>query len=109
GGLGGPPLYPENWTHPEATLVDLLQANFMPTAGVMFRNRLMPRLPDWFLETELGDWPLHILNAEHGAIGFLPTPMSAYRIHAGGAWSGRELTANLTAVFTMMSAVDRHF
>jgi glycosyltransferase involved in cell wall biosynthesis len=108
-GLRGPEIYPVDWARPEATIVDLLAANFMPTAGALFRNRLFPALPDWFLESDLGDWPLHILNAAHGKIGFLSDVMSVYRIHAGGVWSGRDLATNLTSVFKMLTAVDRHF
>jgi glycosyltransferase involved in cell wall biosynthesis len=107
-GLHGPEKYPADWQKPEATIHDLLAANFMATAGVMFRNRLW-EMPDWFLQSDLGDWPLHILNAAHGNVGFLRDVMSVYRIHAKGVWSGRNLTANLTSVFRMLTAVDRHF
>ena len=33
------------------------------------------------------DWPLHLLNAEHGAIGYLDEVMSVYRVHQGSFWS----------------------
>lgn len=107
-GLQGPEIYPADWQKPEATINDLFAANFMATAGVMFRNRLW-KMPAWFVESDLGDWPLHILNAAHGNVGFLRDVMSVYRIHAKGVWSGRNLTANLTSVFRMLTAVDRHF
>jgi hypothetical protein len=108
-GLKGPEIYPVDWAKPVATIDDLLSANFIATAGAMFRNRLIPQLPEWFIRSDLGDWPLHILNAAHGDIGYMPEPMSVYRIHAKGVWSGRDLGTNLTSVFRMLTAVDHHF
>jgi hypothetical protein len=43
---------------------------------------------------EFNDWPLHILNALHGKIGFIPEVMSIYRIHPGGAYSGESRITN---------------
>jgi hypothetical protein len=75
----------------------------------MFRNRLIPTLPDWFMNVEAGDWALHILNAAHGNIGFLPEVMSAYRIHAAGTWSGRSVERRVVSIFELLTAVDHHF
>ena len=71
-----------------ATLEDLLHENFIPTLTVMFRNRLFGRFPDWFAELKYGDWPLHLLNAQFGKIGYLNESMAMYRVHGGGAASG---------------------
>ena len=108
-GASGPAYLPEEWKKSEAKLTDLFVSNFIPTSGAMFRNRLCWPLPDWFLESTLGDWPLHILNAAHGKIGFLPEPMSVYRIHSQGIWSGQNLATKLTSIFNMLTAVDHHF
>jgi glycosyltransferase involved in cell wall biosynthesis len=59
-----------------------------PTCSVMFRNRLFHRFPDWFEGMPGGgDWPLHVLNAQHGKIGYLDEVLGCYRIHPGGIWS----------------------
>jgi len=108
-GRQGPALLPENWSRPEATLRDLFAQNFMATTAVMFRNRLFPEFPAWFMDIAAGDWALHILNAAHGNIGFIPEVMSAYRIHAGSSWSSQDLGAKLASVFKMLTAVDHHF
>ncbi len=39
----------------------------------------------------MGDWPLHILNAEHGDIWFMKEVMGAYRIHEKGRWSSMNM------------------
>jgi glycosyltransferase involved in cell wall biosynthesis len=107
-GITGPAHHPERWDKPEATLEDLLADNFIPTNAVMFRNRLFGALPPWFEKLTLGDWPLHILNAEHGNIGFLPEVMSAYRVHARSFWSSRSLGQKLIGIFEMLTAIDHH-
>jgi hypothetical protein len=108
-GLQGTPIYPFNWTKPVATIDDLFSANFIPTSAVLFRNRLFPEFPAWFRELLAGDWPLHILNAAHGDIGFMPEIMSVYRIHGSGVWSGATVADRLVAVFEVLSAIDHHF
>jgi len=109
GNLHGPAVTPEGWDRSEATIVDLFDQNFIPTSGAMFRNRLFPSLPTWFMNVEAGDWALHILNAAHGNIGFLPDVMSAYRIHPAGTWSGRSVEQRVVSIFEMLTAVDHHF
>jgi len=74
---------------PITTLKDLLNGNFIQTPSVMFRARLFEEFPDWFYKTGIGDWPLHVLNAQHGNIGYIDEVMAAYRVHSGGTWSSR--------------------
>jgi glycosyltransferase involved in cell wall biosynthesis len=66
---------------------DLLRGNFMHTCSVMFRSRLFEDFPSWFFQCPLGDWPLHVLNAQHGRIGYLDEVMAVYRKHGKGVWS----------------------
>jgi glycosyltransferase involved in cell wall biosynthesis len=66
---------------------DLLRRNFIPTCSVMFRNGLIGELPSWFFTAPSADWPLHILNAHHGDVGYIDTVMAVYRLHSGGVWS----------------------
>ncbi|WP_428305365.1 glycosyltransferase [Lacipirellula sp.] len=108
-GITGADVWPDNFDREEATIHDLFEDNFIPTSGCMFRNRLFDRLPDWFTQTNLGDWPLNILNAAHGNIGFTKEPMSAYRKHAGGLWTGMDRGRQLMLTFRMFSMIDHHF
>ena len=80
----------------------------MATSAVMFRNHLFGPFPEWFSDVIIGDWVIHILNAAHGKIGFLPEPMSVYRIHAGGIFSSKGLDFKLTTIFKMLAQLDRH-
>lgn len=73
----------------ETGLDDLLCRNYMATASVMFRNGLFREWPERFRRLVQQDWPLHVLNAQHGRIGYLPAVMGVYRKHAGGVWASR--------------------
>lgn len=70
-----------------SSLADLVAGNFIPTCSVMFRNQLLSELPEWYYATELGDWALHLINAQYGDVGYINEVMAAYRIHSGGIWS----------------------
>jgi glycosyltransferase involved in cell wall biosynthesis len=70
-----------------STLEDLLAGNFIPTCSVMFRSGLFESFPGWFDTVWSLDWPLHILNAQHGTIGYIDEVMGAYRQHGGGMWN----------------------
>ena len=73
---------------PVSTLADIAPGNFMQTCSVMFRRGLFGAFPEWFDRLAVADWPLHVLNAEHGDIGYIDEIMAVYRVHAGGVWSG---------------------
>jgi len=69
------------------TLEDIVCIDFIPTCSDMFRARLFQKFPDWFYTLRSGDWPLHILNAMHGNIGYINDILGVYRKHSGGVWS----------------------
>jgi glycosyltransferase involved in cell wall biosynthesis len=70
-----------------SSLDDLLPGNFLATCSVVFRQGLFEKFPEWFFTLPFGDWPLHILNAQHGKIGYIDEMMSVYRVHSNGLWS----------------------
>jgi glycosyltransferase involved in cell wall biosynthesis len=72
------------------TLEHLLKGNFMHTCSVMFRRGLFNEFPEWFHLAPLADWPLHLLNAQHGDIGYITGVMGTYRVHSGGIWSSEK-------------------
>lgn len=101
-------LYPRWASGHIFSLEDILSLNFMPTCSVMFRNHLIREFPDWWYRQELVDWPLHILNAEHGKIGFINGVMAAYRIHVGGTWSAGDPVRRLKETIKMLQHVNAH-
>jgi glycosyltransferase involved in cell wall biosynthesis len=69
-------------------LEDLYQGNFMPTCAVLFRKGLFGPFPDWFNDIYGADWAIHLMNTQHGKIGYIDEVLGATRIHGGGAWNG---------------------
>ena len=91
-----------------ATLEDLLQTNFIATCSAVFRRHSLPRLPDWFASLEWEDWPLYILLAEQGAIGYLTDVLGVYRLHGGGLWSRLGHAERLEAEIRFLETIDAH-
>ena len=82
-------------------LSDLLNT-FFPTCSTMYRNGLIKEFPDWFLRMPWGDNPLHILHAQHGAIGFINEVMGVHRIHPGGICTGLDdISRSLTIIIQL--------
>src|SRR5579884_4303858 len=54
---------------------ELLRWNFLPTCTAMYRWNLIGTLPEWYFQLKIGDWPMHILFAQHGKTAFLRQPM----------------------------------
>ncbi len=90
------------------TIADLLRSNCIQTCSVVYR-RVLDELPAWLMELGLGDWPLHILHADRGGIGFLPEEMAVYRIHSQSTWSSASAISRYRDTLAMLDAVDRHF
>jgi glycosyltransferase involved in cell wall biosynthesis len=82
-----------NWSDKEATysILDLANSNLMHTPSVVFRNGLIDKFPEWYQESPVGDYVLHLLNAKKGLIKYLPEVMAVYRVHEGGTWSQRRM------------------
>lgn len=101
-----------SYFHPElnykkfSNIEDLLVRNFISTCSVMYRNRLFNELPNWYCLLKLGDWPLHIFNAQYGEIGYINEIMSAYRIHQGGVWSEKDRYEVIKNTEDMLKKID---
>lgn len=98
--------------NPISDLEDILPGNFLQTCSVMFRYGLFQDLPQWFCAMPTYDWPLHILNAQHGQIAYLDHIWGVYRVHQAGFWSMKmSMYDNLEDVKSMIQAytlLDRH-
>jgi glycosyltransferase involved in cell wall biosynthesis len=81
-------LHPAEETNESLGIEDLLESNFVNASSVMFRRGLFGEFPAWHYDMPIGDWTLHVLNAEHGKIGYMNEVMANYRIHSTGNWSG---------------------
>jgi glycosyltransferase involved in cell wall biosynthesis len=100
---------PSEYDKGKYELEDLLKCNFIPTCSVMFRNGLIQEFPEWFYRQSMGDWPLHVLNAQYGAIGYIRDVAAVYRIHPAGNFSGRSPNQNLKDVISTYKEFDAFF
>lgn len=91
------------------TLEDVLAGNFIHTCSVMYRRGLFREFPPWFATVPVADWPLHALNAEHGAIGHIGKVMGVYRIHPGGIWSLQSEIRRFERTIRVYRTLDEHF
>jgi glycosyltransferase involved in cell wall biosynthesis len=87
------------------TLDDLFQGNFIPACSVMYRNGLFGELPDWYYQAPMGDWPLHVLNAQHGAIGYIDQEMAVHRVHSGSIWTATGSAARRQRIVAMLETL----
>jgi glycosyltransferase involved in cell wall biosynthesis len=92
-----------------STIEDLIAVgNFIPTCSVVFRNHLIREFPDWFFTLRIGDFPLHVLNAQHGTIAYLPRTMGVYRVHATGSFSSQSNARNVQEIVRMYQHLNAH-
>ena len=66
---------------------DVLKGCYVGACTPMFRREVVCPLPDWYFKMEFGDWPLYLIAAELGPIGYIDEVMAVYRIHSGGMWN----------------------
>lgn len=71
----------------EFTFTDLLKDNIIPNCSVVYRN-IISDFPDLFKNLIFPDWPLHILYAEQGKLGYINKFMAVHREHNLGLWNG---------------------
>lgn len=70
-----------------STLEDMLRRCLPAACTPLFRREVLDAVPDWYLDLPFGDWPLYILAAQRGPVGYLDEVWGVYRLHAGGMWS----------------------
>jgi glycosyltransferase involved in cell wall biosynthesis len=105
---------PWNWTPADqpriTTLEDLWLGNYIATCSTMFRRGLFPVLPAWYNDLfPITDWPLHLLNAEYGDIGYINAVMGVYRYHSGGLYSPYSEERKLAETWRFYQVMNRNF
>lgn len=90
------------------TLRDLCKVGFISTCSTVYRNNLYTEFPSELKTLAMGDWPLHILNAEHGIIWFIDDDMATYRVHENGYWSGMDIIDRKIKVIDAYMAINTY-
>ncbi len=87
-------------------LDELLKGNFIMTCTAVCRWNCFGQLPNWFLDLNLGDWPLFALLARNGTVNLMDDTMATYRVHQGGIWSSRTQSSRLKEGIRMLKALN---
>jgi glycosyltransferase involved in cell wall biosynthesis len=83
----------------EFSIYDLTQLNMVPTASILFRNKLCSELfTKEFSDLSVGDWPLHLLNTRNGNYYYIPQVMSVRNLHQTSIWGMQDHKRNLQLV-----------
>jgi glycosyltransferase involved in cell wall biosynthesis len=70
------------------SLHDLLRGNPIAASSVAYRRAAVSEVPGWYDRFfPVTDWPLHVLYAREGQIGYLDQTLGVYRLHGGGLYS----------------------
>lgn len=83
----------------EFTFYDLLKDNIIPNCSVVYRN-MRSEFPDLFRNIVFPDWPLHLLYAEKGKLGYINKCMAIHHDHEKGLWNGN---TNINKVKSIIS------
>jgi len=94
---------------PTLSSIDFLLQESNPVAinSVVARRTCLTDLSSWLADIKPGDWPLCLMLARQGRVGYLPMEMSRYRVHAGGSWSHLSPYLRVAYVIRMLSHVSR--
>jgi glycosyltransferase involved in cell wall biosynthesis len=92
---------------PVSTIEDIWRGNLFATASGMLRRSALADIPPWYDALfPITDWPLYILAAQHGDIGYIDEVMSVYRYHPGGLYSSTSEWEKLEATARFYRVMD---
>ncbi|MEI7525469.1 MAG: glycosyltransferase [Mariniphaga sp.] len=77
---------------------DLSYANLIPTCSVILVKKYIINLPQWFSKMPMGDWPLHLINAQFGDYWYIPHVMGVHRLTTTSTWALQDQKRNIQFV-----------
>ncbi|MCK8141690.1 glycosyltransferase [Flavobacterium sp. I-SCBP12n] len=88
---------------------ELALKNVIHTPSVVYRNRLFPEFPDYFKNAPIGDYFLHLLNAQYGKIKYIDEVMAVYRIHGTSYWSSKSNAEQDQILISFLNSIKINF
>lgn len=92
-----------------STIKDIAKNNYIHTPSVMYRNYLIKEFPKYFTEAPIGDYFLHMLNAQHGKIKYIDKIMAVYRIHDTSYWSSKKYEEQQAVMIDFLNKLKTFF
>jgi len=90
------------------TIEDLAYGNYIFTASCMFRKNFS-EMPPWYYQCAIGDYLLHLLNAQYGKIRYLDDVMGVYRVHEQGIWGAKSWIHTREKWVEMLNVIRGNF
>jgi glycosyltransferase involved in cell wall biosynthesis len=92
------------------TTEDLIESNYIGNFSCcMYRTDVIRKLPLELFNIETADWMFNMACGNVGKIGFIRDPMSVYRIHSNGFWSGMSTREQNDMILLAIDIYDRFF
>ena len=87
----------------------LIKENFIGNFSCCFYDaEYFKEVPDSLFDMFTADWMFNIWYSTLGSIGFLGEPMSVYRKHEKGLWTGNEKADNAKKLLTYIDDYNRY-
>jgi glycosyltransferase involved in cell wall biosynthesis len=88
---------------------DLTPANLIPSCSVVFKTKLFGNFPARYHGLKMGDWPLHLLNAQFGDFWYMPKVMAVHRLHSKSTWMLQDRDRNIQYVLDAYDTMIKEF
>jgi glycosyltransferase involved in cell wall biosynthesis len=88
-----------------SSIVDLAKSNYIPTPSCVFRNNIPNILGANFSESPLGDYYIHMMNAQYGNIFYIDEVMAIYRVHNTSTFSSQSMACKLAKTLKAIEVI----
>lgn len=88
------------------TTPNIIKNNIIHTPSAVLRKT--EKIPDWFLELQMGDYPLYLLTSLKGKIKYLPEMMAVYRAGVG-VWGSKSTEFRELNLLKSLSVICKNF
>jgi len=83
--------------------------NPVASSSVLHRNVIVGELPEWLLDLVFLDYGLYLLLLRFGKFKYSEEIMAVYRVHQGGAYSGKEADDNMADMIRFAHQIKLHY
>ncbi|MCZ7380702.1 MAG: glycosyltransferase [Candidatus Methanoperedens sp.] len=90
------------------TTEDLIETNYIGNFSCcMYRTEVIRKLPEKLFNIFTVDWMFNMACGEMGRIGFIRDPMSVYRLHNSGVWSGKSQIEQMEGLLRLIDIYNQ--
>ena len=90
-----------------STITDLANGNYIHTPSCVFKNNTLKILGANFHDSPLGDYYIHMMNAQYGKIFCIDEVMSIYRLHGTSTFSSQSMTYKIAKTLKAIEVISK--